>query len=456
MIPQLQTDHLKPYLSFINSFKKYGDEPQKLTLLTDRVHIRAEVNTGYEVPIIPEYFYDPDQVLRNYEINQLIGDTSLIGDSLLAALSERLGSVSMNREPDSLIGSGAYKLVEWSTDERLVLERKQEWWGDKMDKGNLYFEAFPKRISYEIINDQTAAITAMKAGKLDVLRSIKAKDFKNDLSENSNVLEQYNLFTPPTFGYSIIGINSRNPILRDKLTRQALAHLVNYNRLVKDILHGYGQRTVGPVPPFMKDFYNNELSLYQFEPETAAQLLKKAGWTDSEGNGVLDREIDGKEYSFKISFLINKGQAEKEKIGLIYQNDLKKAGIELEIISVDWGLFNEKLFSYDFDLTHLALLGDPAPEDFSQLWHTSSSNGGFNFANFGNATSDLMIGENNRTVDDRERAELIRELQSVIHDESPYIFLWNSQNRIAVHNRFSNPRASAFKPGYWTSGFFKE
>jgi len=339
MIPRLQTDHLKPYLSFISGFKIYGDEPRKLTLSTDRLHVRAETNTGYEVPIIPEYFYDPGQVLRSYNIKALTNDSSAINDTILMHLTDRLESVPLNRDPDSLIGSGAYKLIEWITDERLVLERKTDWWGDEMNGSNLYFEAYPNRISYEIINDQTAAITAMKAGKLDVLRSIKAKDFKNDLTENENVLSQYNLFTPPTFGYSLIGMNSRNPILRDKKTRQAMAYLVNYDRLVKDILHGYGQRTIGPVPPFLEGFYNDQLTLYQFNPGIANRLLKEANWQDSNGDGVLDKEIDGIRFDFKIDFLTNKGQAEKEKVVLIYQNDLKKSGIELNIVSVDWGGF---------------------------------------------------------------------------------------------------------------------
>jgi peptide/nickel transport system substrate-binding protein len=450
MAPGVNTAHLKPYLDFITGFEKDGNH---LIIKTNKVHVRAEANIGYEVPIIPEYFYDPHQALRKYTIEQLIHDTTITSDEQLNIFVNRMNSTVLNHEPDSIIGSGAYALVEWKTGNRLVLKRKSNWWGDKLNNENMYFEAYPDEITYQIINDQTAAITAMKAGQLDVMRSIKTKDFKNDLQQNKKFLKSFNLHTPPTFGYSFIAINERKPMLEDKKTRQALAYLVDYERLVNDVLYGFGQRTVGPVPPFIKKFYNKDIIPYSFNTAKAKQLLTEAGWEDSDGDGILDKTINGKLQDFEISFLINKGHSEKEKIALIIQQALQQAGIKMNIQSIDWSVFNEKLFAYDFDLVHLALIGDPAPEDFSQLWHTSAANGGFNFFNFGDAESDALIEKINITIDENERADLIRALQQKIADEVPCIFLWNTKNRIAINKRFSNTRPSAFKPGYWTAGF---
>jgi peptide/nickel transport system substrate-binding protein len=450
MTPGVNTAHLKPYLDFVTGFETKGNY---LIINTNKIHVRAEANVGYEVPIIPEYFYDPHKTLRNYTIEQLIHDTSITANEALNVFVNRMNSTTLNHEPDSIIGSGPYSLSVWETGNRLVLKRKANWWGDKLKGENMYFEANSDEIIYQIINDQTAAITAMKAGQLDVMRSIKSKDFKNDLQKNKQFLKSFNLYTPPTFGYSFVAINSRNPMLKDKKTRQALAYLVDYDRLVSDVLYGFGQRTVGPVPPFMDKFYNKDIVPYTFNMEKAKQLLAEAGWEDANGDGMLDKEINSKRQDFEISFLINKGHSEKEKIALIIQQALQQAGIEMNIKSIDWSIFNEKLFAYDFDLVHLALIGDPAPEDFSQLWHTSAANGGFNFFNFGDAASDELIEKINITIDENERANLIRALQAEIADEVPCIFLWNTKNRIAISSRFSNTRTSAFKPGYWTEGF---
>lgn len=452
--PHINDQALKPYLDFVEGFQLYDDDPLKFTILCNQVNMRAEYSAGHEVWIIPDYVFDPEGLLNAYSYTELKNNKKLENNPDILQFADRFNSPLHNHDSTGISGSGPYALQSWQSGQRLRLIRKKIWWGDQIQEdGNEYFEAYPEIITYEIINDQTAAITALKGEQIDVMRSIKANAYKNDLMKNKKLKKHFNLFEAPFFAFSYLGLNLHNPKLSNQKTREALACLVDYDRLMKDVLSGFGERVVGPVHPLMEKFYNDTIKLYQYNLEKAKTLLAEAGWVDSDGDNVLDREIDGETIPFKLSYMYNTGNSEREKIGLILQESFKQAGIELELNNIDWSIYLDKLADHDFEMYYGVWGGEPAPEDYKQIYYTSSSNGGSNYTYFGNAESDALIDKINRTIDDDTRADLVRQFQVVLHHTISYIFLWAPMNRIAVHKRFENTHISGYMPGYWIPGF---
>jgi peptide/nickel transport system substrate-binding protein len=351
-------------------------------------------------------------------------------------------------------GSGAYRLREWVDGQHILLEKKDKWWGSRITDGdNMFFNAYPDSVTYEVISDQTAALTALKAGQLDVMRSINARDFDDKMKGNAKVMQQFNLHEPPMLAYSALGMNMDSPIFSSRKTRQAMAYLTNYDRLIEDVMQDYGSRTVGPVFPTLEKYYNDTLVPYSFHPSTAKQLLTADGWRDADGDGFLEKFVEGKRLDFEFDFIVNKGQQERESVALILQEDLRKAGIKMNIQSLDWSVVVQKLQSHDFDMMYLSVVSDPAPEDYTQMWSTASQRGGYNFVNFGTARTDSLIQAINQTLDAEKRAHLVRQFQDIVHQEVPYIYLWNPINRMAISKHFTNTRVSAVRPGFWVPGF---
>jgi len=450
--PVIAADYLKPYLQMVDHIEIDPSDSLSLRIYTKEVHIRAEASTGFEIPILPEYFYDPDHLLRAYSFRDLY-DMDKSTDPNLIKWGERFSSPEFARLGDSMSGSGGYRLQRWDEGERIVLKKKEQWWGSKIkDTSNMYFDAHPEKIIYQIINDQTAALTALKGGQLDVMRSVKARDFKS-LLEDSGHQEKLKLFTPPMLAFSALGINMKSPLFENRTTRQAIAYLIDYDRLMQDVMYGFAERCIGPVYPSLKKYYNDSITPYRFNPDKAQKLLQISGWTDHDGDGWLDRMIYGEKIDFEFDFITNKGQEEREKVALIVQENLRKAGIRMNIVSLEWGLVLKHLFDHDFDMMYISMVGDPAPEDYSQLWGRASQNGGYNFVNFGTAYSDSLIAKINHTLDEDVRAGYIRELQVLIHEEVPYVFLWTPENRIAIRHSFGNMHISAYRPGFWPASF---
>ena len=439
--PAIAADYLKPYLRMVDHIETDPADSLSLRIYTRQIHIRAEASTGFEIPILPEYFYDPQHVLRAYSFRELY-DMDKATDTALIKWGMRFSSPEFARIGDSMSGSGAYRLERWDEGERIVLKKKENWWGREIrDSANMYFEANPERIIYQIINDQTAALTALKGGQLDVMRSVKARDSKS-LLDNPSYEDKMKLFTPLMLAFSALGINMRSPLFEDRSTRQAIAFLIDYDRLMKDVMYGFAERCIGPVYPSLKKYYNDSITPYRLNPKRAQHLLQISGWSDHDGDGWLDRMENGEKTDFEFDFITNKGQEEREKVALI--------------VSLEWGLVLEHLFNHDFDMMYISMVGDPAPEDYSQLWSRASRNGGYNFVNFGNAYSDSLIAKINRTLDEDERAGYIRELQVLIHREVPYVFLWTPENRIAIRHHFKNMHISAYRPGFWPGAFILE
>ena len=363
-------------------------------------------------------------------------------------------------QSEIVVGSGPYRFVKWEKGIQIELERKKDWWGDKVKDPPPSLRAYPEKIIYRVVNDQNAAITDLKAQRIDVMSGLRPKDFI-EVKKNKKIQNYFRLFTPPSFSYSYLGLNNhppehRPPLFTDKRVRLAFAHLVNVDTIIKTVLYGLGQRIIGPVSPLLKDAYNDQIQPIPYDLEKAKKLLEEAGWKDSDGDGILDKIIDGKKVDFRCEFAINQGNETRKQIALIVQQEAKKVGIEIEIASYEWSVYLDKAKKHDFDIMYVAWIGTPSPPDLKQIWHTESWAGGSNYIGFGFNTpeSDQIIEAIRRELDEKKRNELYKRFQEILYEEMPCVFLFSVPERIVIHKRFRNVKPSAMRPGYDVHNFW--
>ncbi|MBI3502588.1 MAG: hypothetical protein HY063_12425 [Bacteroidetes bacterium] len=451
--PLVNNQNAKSYFDFISDFKLYAEDPLKFTIISNKIYFLAEAASA-DAPIIPEYFYDPKRLMRNFTLKQIAEEgEKLKKNEKMKEFAGDFNSEKRMRDPGFISGSGAYKFSQWKTNERIVLEKKENWWGDKLEKENCYFEAYPDKLIYQIIKDQTTAIVSLKAGNLDVMNSIKSKDFV-ELNNSEKFTENFNAYNPMMYAYSYIAINTKNPLLADKLTRQALVHLVDVDKMIQAIKYGQAQRVIGPVHPSKKKEYNSELVPYDYNIGKTKKLLEESGWKNTNGDETLDKIIDGKHTEFIIDFLYNAESDERKSIALMFQQEAKKIGIQVNIISVEFAIYIQRCKNHEFDLTTGQLLSGPTPDDFKQTFHSESTNNkGANYTNFCNAECDAVIDSIRTELNENKRAIMYKRFQKILYDEVPIIFLWAPTERIAIHKRFSNVYPSVMRPGFWEAGF---
>lgn len=448
--PKVDNANNKPYYEFITDMIFY-DDPKKFSFITNDVYILSEVMSG-DMPLMPKSVYDPKGLLDEFTVKNISERfDELSSNPKILEFAENFNSEKYQREKDFIKGSGAYLLDEWQTGQKIVLKRKEKWWGDELKGTNCYFDAYPPKIIYQTINDQTTAIVALKAGNIDVMRGIKAKDFK-ELPKSKKFTDNFNAHTPQQMAYTYLGLNVRKPIFSNKKTRQALAHLVDVDKIIEVIAYGYGEKAIGPIHPAKKKQYNHNIKPYKYDPEKAKQLLAEAGWADTDGDGILDNTINGEKIKFEFTYLYNSGNDARKATGLLLQEECRKVGIKMDVIAQDWSIFLESTKNHDFDMYYGAWISTPIPNDHKQIFHTSSYNGGSNYTGFGNDYTDALIDSIRVEIDEDKRAKLNHKFQEILHDECSYIFLYYPLERIAIHKRF-DVETSPMRPGYWLGGF---
>lgn len=431
--PKAPTQRWLAYLDYVTGIEVDPANPKRFTVLTNSKYFLAEAAISTLV-VLPKHIYDPEAVLDNFNFADLAsGNPDVSNDERLQQYADRFGSPEFDRETVS--GSGPYSLVEWVDGQRVVLVKKPNWWGDALANKMMLLQAYPDTIIFIPMPDQTAAGTALQNQDHDVSLELDSKVFV-DLREDSLMHEIYNFYNPPRFVFYYIPLNTKNPKLADKRVRQALAHLLNMDEVINVLYDGFGEPLVGPFLPD-KAYYDKDLPLIKQDFEKAKSLLAEAGWQDTDGNGIVDKELDGRRQDLKLEFLYTPGSSFQENLSALVQENAKKVGVDVERVPVESNVMGERLRNRNYEMAGRGAGSSPVEDDPKQLFHTDSDNpGGTNYARFGTPATDSLIEAIRSAPTDEARLPLYIKLQEIIYDEQPIIFLFAPQDKIVVHKRF--------------------
>jgi peptide/nickel transport system substrate-binding protein len=207
--------------------------------------------------------------------------------------------------------------------------------------------------------------------------------------------------------------------------RRALSHLVDKQNLVDKVMLGLAKPVEGPIA-FQRPEYNEDLSPWPYDPEKAKALLAEAGWKDGDGDGVLDKEIDGRRVPLRFELISNAGNDERKKVGLAVIDSFKRHGIDASFRSVDWSIMLANVGKFDYDAVVLGWTSSlGAPPDAYQLWHSSQAvEDGSNIVGFKNAEVDRILEEARVTFDAEKRKQLYWRFQEILYEQQPYTFLF--------------------------------
>jgi len=449
--PLLNNEGLKPQLEFIQDIRMDRENPKRFTFVCAGYAPEMELLTG-DFFILPAYLYDPENLLQHIAVATLSGDLSeLENDEQLKAFAARFNAPDYGRDPNLLQGSGGYILENWKNGQYLTLTRKKEWWGNNTSNTQ-HLTANPQRVSFQVIPDMTTALLALKNRQLDVLESIPAAEFEQ-LKQNQSFLKDYALHAPDAYEFMYAGINSRLPKFADKRTRQAIAHLLDVNSVIKVTQQNYATPTVGLIPPSVTKFYNTSLQPYTFSPAKAAELLKAAGWQREEDGWY--QNIHGKKERLSLVVDYRAGNTSFENAAIILQQNAAKIGIPVQAQGLEGSLMSQNSKQHQFEVFFRSLSGNPFAFNFKPLLHTTYAEvGGLNFTGFGTPESDRILDQISNTVtSEAEMAKLLKRLQEIMYTEAAFIPMYYEKERLAIHRRFANPKISGLKPNYDVSAF---
>jgi peptide/nickel transport system substrate-binding protein len=227
----------------------------------------------------------------------------------------------------------------------------------------------------------------------------------------------------------------KTTLFQDAEVRQALLYALDREAMVEEIAYGFGQVAVGTMPPLSWAYNPDGIEMtYPFDPDMAVSLLEEAGWTDTNGDGVVDK--DGEEMSFTM--YTNAGNNVREQYLVVMQEYWRAIGVEMTPQLEDFGALVDRITeTFDFEVVLLGF-GWSATPDQSAMWHTDSYGGGFNFVKYSNEEVDALLEEANAESDQETRIELYTEMQNILMEELPIAILDFQQLPTGVNNRVHN------------------
>ncbi|RME78477.1 MAG: hypothetical protein D6784_02335 [Chloroflexi bacterium] len=228
------------------------------------------------------------------------------------------------------------------------------------------------------------------------------------------------MYTARLSGYVIIYLNLQAPddlpFFQETAIRQALMMGLDRQAIIDEALNGQGVVARGPIHPWSWA-YNPDVSLPGYNPDQAARLLDEAGWRDTNGDGIRDR--DGQPLAFT---LLSSDAPERVAVAEAVSRQWASIGVEARVEATAAGLA-DRLNRRDFQaaLAEVLLAGDPDPYPF---WHLSQAKEGQNFAGWTNDEASLLLEEARRVTNRGKRNDAYFEFQRIFAEEIPSIILY--------------------------------
>ena len=433
--PKLPTQRIAGYFDNVVDVEVDAANPKKFSVFTNNSYILSKAGIS-NFMMIPEHVYDPAGLLKPVSFKELRDPANakkMAEDKNILDFATAFSDPKFSKEIVS--GSGPYKLAEWEEGQRVVLAKKQNWWGEKLAGKNTHLAAYPDTIVFYPIADQAATITALKDESIDVSNELDAQQFV-DLRANEYAAPIFDYYTPPTYTYFMTLMNNRNPKLSDKRVRRALAHLIDMDLVISELYNGLAARMTGPVFPDKK-YFDKSLEPIKYDLDKARQLLKDAGWEDSNGNGTVDKMIDGKLTEMKLSFQYVPTSNFQDSYSELFKNNAQKVGIEIEREALEIKVILQNNSNGNYELGGRGVNWAPLPDDFKQLWHTDGIGArSGNNPGFGNAETDALIDAIRYNTNEEERNAQYLRFQKIVYDVQPVIFQIIPLDKVAVHKRF--------------------
>lgn len=306
-----------------------------------------------------------------------------------------------HKKENHLIGSGPYQYVKKESN-AIILKR---------NPNHFKFKPKMERLIFKVIKDDNTRLLKLKNGELDLVQNALSSDSIAQLAATPALT----LTKGPGLTYSYLGFNLKDPILKNKKVRQAIAYGIKREEIIHHLLHDLATPAKSVLSP-LNGYYEDKVESYEYDPEKAKRLLATSG---------LHLPI---KLEYKTST-----DTETINIARLIADQMKRIGIEITIRSHEWGTFFSDIQQGNFQMFSSRWVGVTDPDIYYDLFHSSNAPPGKNRGHYVNSKIDKLLEHTKTTTDPGQRKKLFSTIQKRIARDLPYVSLWH-WNNVAVYS----------------------
>jgi len=305
-------------------------------------------------------------------------------------------------------GAGPFRMVSYSRDESVVLER------------NSYRLAPPgaaRGIIFKVVPDPTVRALELMEGVCDLAENNIQYEVIPYLGARPNLVVDKS----PGTAYQYLAFNFRDRRLNDRRVRRAIAYAIDRDTIVRSLLRANARVATGMLSP-ENWAYDGGVTAYRYDPDSARRLLDEAGYPcGADGMRKLRFEY--------------KTTPEGARLAEVFQAMLKRVGIGLDVRTLEFATFYADIQSGNYDLTSMQWVGINDPNHYYMVFGSAKiPPDGFNRGAYSNPQMDRLLRAGSATIDPAERRRIYAQVQQLAAEDLPYVSLW-WQDNVAVMNR---------------------
>jgi len=312
----------------------------------------------------------------------------------------------MTRHP---IGSGPFKFVSAETDREVILERNDDYWGEK---------AKLARVRFAVVPDETTRALELRKGSGDIALNSLTPDTVLTLAREPGLAVERG----PGTRLAYLAFNLRDPILKNVQVRQAIAYALDRQAMIDYLWRGEAE-PASSILPTQSWAYDADVPVYPHDPEKAKRLLDSAGYP----------AVNGVRFHVTMKTSLD---ANTRMMVAVMQQQLREVGIALDIRSFESATFFSDVIHGAFQMYGLRWIGgNEDPDIFEYVFHSAKfPPNGANRGFYSNSRVDELIDTARREVDPAVRKGIYAEVQRILAEELPYVNLFYLDN-VMVHSR---------------------
>ncbi|MEQ6377555.1 ABC transporter substrate-binding protein [Bacillaceae bacterium S4-13-56] len=325
---------------------------------------------------------------------------------------------------DEPVGTGPFKFASWSKDDKIVVEKNPEYFGDvaKVDE-----------VIFRVIPDNGARFMELQAGSIDLMVGLNPQDLST-LEEDENL----QVIRRPSMNVAYMAMNNDKEKLSDKRVRQAINLAIDKGKLLT-LYEGIGKAAKNPMPPSLWG-YNDEIEDYGYDVEEAKRLLAEAGY----GDGMtltLYSMSNPRPY-----------MPQPKLLAQAIQQMLKDVNITVEIVENDWDTQLTATQNGDHELGFMGWIGDNGdPDNFLYVLldkDNAKKGSAGNIAFYKNDEVHELLKKAQTEMDQDVRTEYYMEAQKIIHEDAPWVPIAHTTPPLGASKKIKDyiPHATGSEP----------
>jgi peptide/nickel transport system substrate-binding protein len=340
---------------------------------------------------------------------------------------------------------GPYEFAGRTRGKEIVLRARESYYmhGGKQVRDRPYF----KEVRFNIISDPTVALLALKKGELDEYVLMP----EQWMTQTGN--DEFYYKNTKAYGLEWVdfhfGWNLKTPYFADVRVRKAMSYAFNYQEMLGKLLYGLYEPSTGIFQKTSPWYPKEPLAPYHQDLGKAEALLDEAGWTDSDGDGVRDKTIDGRKQKFEFSILCNSDPLRIQICTLLKEN-LDRIGVQCNVRPLEFTVLMDKTQKREFDAFMGGWGAGTDPDTSDNIWGTGEAR---NFVGYSNPEVDALFKRGREEFDPEKRLEIYRKIHKIIYDEQPYTWLYSRSSFYGFSKTLRGYNFSPRGPYHYGPGF---